>query len=290
MSVYILASRKYTDEPYIDDVMVQKALNERGIECHIVCWQDKLMASEGDVIINRSCWDYPQHLEEFLKQIECFSKQARMLNSYELMSRNYDKTYLLDLEKQGFPVTPSAKCESLDDVKSAIKKVGLPAICKPTVSASGIDTLLLNEDNFDVKLQEIEEIFTRKSAVLIQPFIEEIQTVGERSILVIDGEAVGCIKKLPKAGSHLANGHQGGSADFVPLNDEDLKFTGYVLSKLSYRPNFMRIDTIPTADGYKILELEMIEPCLYLDRQPKAFEVMVNMLTRIHNDEQTKEK
>lgn len=50
-----------------------------------------------------------------------------------------------------------------------------------------------------------------KGAIIAQKFIKEIKK-GDRRIILIDGEYVGSVARIPKKGSIKANFHAGGSA------------------------------------------------------------------------------
>ena len=61
-----------------------------------------------------------------------------------------------------------------------------------------------------------------KGAIIAQKFIKEISQ-GDRRIILIDGEYVGSVARIPKKGSIKANFHAGGSAQRSGLVFKDRK-------------------------------------------------------------------
>ena len=81
-------------------------------------------------------------------------------------------------------------------------------ICKPWLGHGGEDILLF--ENKILLLQYLNS--ENKKDFLIQPFIEEITTEGDRRVILANGKVICDYVRLPAQGKIASNGAQGGSA------------------------------------------------------------------------------
>lgn len=106
-------------------------------------------------------------------------------------------------------------------------------IAKPWLGHGGEDVTLF---------QEKSDLFTylksrdsKQDPLLVQPFLEEIHTLGDRRVLIANGKVVCHFVRLPAQGRIAANLAQGGSAQLKPLTPEQneicLKLARYLQEK-----------------------------------------------------------
>lgn len=93
-------------------------------------------------------------------------------------------------------------------------------ILKPIFGNGGAGVFHLKPD--DDNLNALLEIFTRLSRepVIVQRYLPEIRQ-GDKRIILIEGEPVGAVLRVPKAGEARANLHVGGQAKKAALNARD---------------------------------------------------------------------
>ena len=180
------------------DSLTIEPLHKRGIKVEPIIWSSPPPTlTQFDAIIMRSAWDYHLHTSTFIRWLNTL-KEAHIpiFNTVETMLWNMDKSYLFDLSKQGVPIVPSIKIESLNENILAKINTWSEIIIKPTISASAFGIKKLQTAN---KKEVIHEINTLLSVgnVLIQPFMKEIYD-GEISFIFFDKQFSHAVRKIPK--------------------------------------------------------------------------------------------
>lgn len=107
-----------------------------------------------------------------------------------------------------------------DALMQFVSDVGGRAVVKPVDGhgGSGVFVLRLDDPNKNVILDTLTMEGTR--AVMVQRFIPEV-TKGDKRILLVGGEAIGAINRVPKGGDIRSNIHVGGSVERATLSARD---------------------------------------------------------------------
>lgn len=279
----ILVSEKYYNEPHIDDMALRDELTAEGHTAKIVAWDDEnIDFSLFKIAIIRSCWDYDQRLNEFLKQLYLIQSKCLLLNPYKTIKENSSKFYLKNLKEKGALIVPTIFIDSELDFKKQIIDFNCEqVIIKPVISASGRDTYRYNSNDTKGIEDAVKKILKTKP-VMIQPYIESIETVGERSTVVIDGQPVFTMKKKPARGSYLVHKHWGGTYTETIPTEQDLLFLKETLSLLEEELLYARVDYVYGKDKKPLLlELELIEPNLYLAQNILGLKILSQKLSSI---------
>lgn len=279
----ILAADYYVKNPYRDDVALKEEIEKRGFRAEIVSWADETFSFDKvKVSILRACWDYQDHLDFFLKRLKHISAQSILVNPYAMVKENANKKYLKGLSKQGVPIVPSFFITQESEIEERISQISTDrVIIKPVVSASGHDTHLFYKKDIDGMKACVRQILGQKE-VLIQPFMERIQTCGEKSIVVIDGQITFAMQKKPKEGGFLVHRHYGGQYLPHEVSAKEKDFVSDLLQKIAENPAYMRIDLLESKAGHLLLlELELIEPNLYLCEDSVGKERLADYLCRL---------
>ena len=100
---------------------------------------------------------------------------------------------------------------------------------------------------------------------MIQAFLPSVIEEGEYSFLYFGGQFSHGLIKRPKKGDYRIQSLYGGTEDtYVPSGTERASARS-VLNVLDFTPLYARVDLLRGLDGkLKLIELEMIEPYLYL--------------------------
>lgn len=222
-----------------------------------------------DLVIIRSTWDYQHFPQDFLKTLQEIDRsKARLENSLELVEWNMNKSYLRDLESRGVNIVPSAFPEecSLELLLSLYDRFSTnELIIKPLISANADNTLRVRKETLTSSLHTIRSVFTSRS-FMVQPFMPNILTEGEYSLIYFGGDFSHALLKKPKSGDFRVQEEHGGilysiHADPV-LQDSAQK----VLNALDEVPLYARVDLVRNRDDeYFLMELELIEPSLYFN-------------------------
>lgn len=263
-----------------DDQLAVDALRRRGIAVEPVVWDDPAVAwSAFDQVVIRSTWDYhlkPDLYERWLRGFLATPEQLR--NPPESVLANLDKRYLRVLAERGAPIIPTAWVDRgpqrpLRDLLQA--NDWDQVVIKPAVSASAHGTWRTTL----AKADSDEPRFAAQamaSDLLIQPFIPEIATRGEWSLVFIDGDFCHAVIKLPAGGDFRVQGEYGGRSIAATPTPELIAQAAAILALVDgadHRPIlYARIDGVETADGFRLMELEINEPALYFKHSKDAAE------------------
>jgi glutathione synthase/RimK-type ligase-like ATP-grasp enzyme len=257
-----------------DDRLAAAELTRRGIEVQPAVWDDpKIDWSTFDQAVLRSCWDYHRRLPEFLGWLDRIERAGVPLwNPPSLVRFNADKAYLEALAVAGVPVVPTLRLErgASADLAAILDERGwTEAVVKPAVSASAFRTRRARREEAGAVQTELTEMLAG-SAVLIQPFLPEVQTRGEWSFLFFAGEYSHAVLKRPGEGDFRVQQELGGSAVAKRPDPGLLAQARAVAERIPGPWLYARVDGIELEGGFTLMELELIEPSLFLASDPEA--------------------
>ena len=267
-----------------DDALLQKALATRGIDTVRVDWADKTIDWRMfDCAVFRTTWDYFERFEEFTAWLTQAEKQTRIINDPSLVWWNMDKHYLRDLQLKGVPVVPSTFIEkgSAYSLLEMLEKRGWnEAVIKPCVSGAARHTYRLNAGNAG-EIQTIVEPLLKKEAFLLQPFMDEVVLTGEDTLMVIDGRFTHAVRKKAKPGDFRVQDDHGGTVHEYTPKQEQILLAEQAMAACSPEPLYGRVDMVRNSRGsWQVMELELIEPELWLRYHPPAAERFAEVLER----------
>lgn len=266
-----------------------------GLDADVRAWDDPTVSwRRYDLVVLRSPWDYHARLPEFLAWCEHVDVASRLLNPLDTVRWNTDKHYLADLAEAGVPVVPTRfvepDAEPLPALEAALAAFPDAAelVVKPTVSAGSIDTQRHRRDEAFAAANHVGRLLSAGRAVMLQPFLDAVDTRGETALLYFDGAFSHAIRKA----ALLRPGREG--ADHADLPDaiaprmpdpEELAAGDAVLAALragtGSTPLYARVDLIRDAAGQPtLLELELTEPSLFFAEAPGAADRFVEALAR----------
>ena len=114
---------------------------------------------------------------------------------------------------------PTMIARDLDALK-AFKAEHGDVILKPLYGNGGAGVFRLTPD--DRNLNSLHELFSsvNREPLIMQKFLPDVSR-GDKRIILIDGEPVGAINRVPAAGETRSNMHVGGRPEKVALSDRD---------------------------------------------------------------------
>jgi glutathione synthase/RimK-type ligase-like ATP-grasp enzyme len=266
------------------DRLVQRALEARGATVEARAWNDPAAGWDGfDAIVLRSNWDYHFEPEAFLGWLDRLERAgARVWNPPALVRWNLTKAYLLDLARAGVPTVATVILE--DETRAGLEAVMAArawsrVVMKPVISASAHDTRLVTGATMDEAVGALTSGAIRRP-VLVQPFVEEIQTKGEWSLVFIETEMTHAVLKRPAEGEFRVQPRLGGTVE-TPEPAAGVRTVGRAaLAALPVAPLYARIDGVETAAGFQIMEVEVNEPGLFFPHAPAAAQRFAEALLR----------
>lgn len=255
----------YTKQPALNDsdALVVPQLAARGIDAVAVPWDKKAADwKHFDAVILRSPWDYHTRVDEFrawLNHLDSLS--VPVYNDTATVFGNMDKSYLLTLASQGVPVVPTMRVD-------AGEPVTLPddwdhIIIKPVFGASAYGIQHFDRENTRAWTKHLNALL-KHGAALIQPFLSTIED-GEYSLLYFDGVYSHTVKKTPKRGEFRTQPEFGGLEESVPASATMRQTADMIMRALATPPLYTRIDGVVVDGTFLLMELELIEPYLFLE-------------------------
>jgi len=272
-----------------DDALLQQALTQLGISSVRIDWADpEVDWALFELAVFRTTWDYYERHEEFTPWLGNVQRMLPLCNTPEIIRWNMDKHYLLDLQSQGVAVVPFVLLEagSQVDLAASMREQGwTQAVVKPCVSGGARLTYRVNADN----ASEVEGIIRphlASEAFMLQPFVDAVLASGEDSLMVFDGQFTHAIRKLAKTGDFRVQDDHGGTVhertpepDQIVLAEQAMQAA---LNITGSRPVYGRADMVQMSDGsWAIMELELLEPELWLRYSPPAAEVFARGISRL---------
>ncbi len=116
---------------------------------------------------------------------------------------------------------PTAIARDLATIRAFKARHG-DIILKPLYGNGGAGVFRLDEN--DRNLSSLYELFTGMSRepMIVQKFLPAVAK-GDKRVILVDGEPVGAINRVPQAGETRSNMHVGGRPEKVGLTERDLE-------------------------------------------------------------------
>jgi len=261
--------RELTD----DDRPLLTELWTLGLEAEPAVWDDPSVDwRRYDAAVIRSAWDYhlsPAAFLAWLSRLEALG--VAVWNPPAVLRANLDKSYLKELEAAGVGVVPTAWVDrgagaDLDEILAA--RGWDEAVVKPSVSAGAFRTSRVARGRPEGQAA-LEHVLAHSDA-MIQPFLPEIASEGEWSFVFIGGEYSHAVLKTPRAGDFRVQQEHGGRTErrepppglLIQARDAAIAGPGPWL--------YGRVDGVRRGGDLLVVELELIEPFLFLSYAPGA--------------------
>lgn len=264
-----------------EEELLLNFLKKKEIEAKIEVWDDTSVNWESyDVVMIKSTWDYFDKVEQFRVWLDEMEKrQIKIYNSIGVLRWNMDKIYLNDLEKADIKVISTIWLDknasfSLQKFKDELGAEEM--IVKPRISGASKNTFKVGTENLkeiELKLNEL----IKHEDFMAQPYMKEIE-LGEQSFLFFNGKFSHAVKKVPKANDFRVQHYFGGS--IIPLAPDAsiMKQAQKVCDLFAPDCLYARVDGIVKDGILYIIELEIIEPLLYLYTHPAAFDTLLDAI------------
>jgi hypothetical protein len=247
-----------------------------------VSWDDASADWDAfDAVIVRSTFDYSRRRDEFLAWADALD--GRLRNPPAVLRWNSDKRYLSDLASAGLPVVPTIFVSPGDGQPPLEGEV----VVKPTVSAGARDTGRFAPGAHDTARALLVDITRSGRVAMVQPYLSAVDEHGETALVFVAGQLSHVLRKravLAPDEVAPARDDEIGAAEV--MYDEDLVHAGdatgaerelasaivaAVAERFGEPPLYARVDLLAGDDGApELLELELVEPALYLAEAPGA--------------------
>jgi glutathione synthase/RimK-type ligase-like ATP-grasp enzyme len=252
-----------------DDLPLVKALTELGCQVAMVPWdQPGVDWAQFDATVIRATWDYTTRREEFLAWV---ASVPRLHNPEPVVLANSDKTYLAELAAAGLPVVDTRLAPP--GTEPELPESG-EFVLKPSVGAGSRGVGRFDGPGAHQQAREhAQRLHAAGRTVLVQPYLDAVDTAGETALIFFDGVFSHAIRKGPMLRPD-ARYQVDGEALYFPEaisarqpSESELAVAERVLEHanggLAEDLLYARIDLLPGPDGPVVVELELVEPSLF---------------------------
>ncbi|WP_017729765.1 ATP-grasp domain-containing protein [Nafulsella turpanensis] len=259
-----------------ENTLLLEYLQARGLQVRKEIWDDpEVDWAAYDWVLLKAPWDYFDKYEAFLHWLNRLDQlEVPLLNPSAIVRWNSDKHYLKDIEAAGLPLIPFELLEKGEKV--SLEKyfdhfATEQLIVKPAVSGGAKNTFSFNRKEAE-ELSGRLNLLLEQEAFLVQPFISQIQEEGEWSLVFFNGQFSHCLLKRAKSGDFRVQHVHGGSVHPQTAPEALLEQAKRYIAAFARDCLYARVDGVQINGTFCLMELELIEPFLYLAGSPGSYE------------------
>jgi glutathione synthase/RimK-type ligase-like ATP-grasp enzyme len=263
----ILASATVLSHDDEDDAPLHAALKEAGVRAVTLPWDDPTVEwAKAKMVVLRATWNYLHHHEAFVKWVDRVSAETQLWNPAPIVRWNSHKGYLIELAERGLPVFPTKLVRRGEHADlRALAGDWDEVVVKPAVSAGSWGTIRVGEGDWEEGQAHLDKLAAQRD-MLVQPYFHSVHGHGERAVIWIDGQFTHEVRKSPRFA-----GDQEGISPGMPVGEAEREVAEAVLAATPGPLLYARVDLARDEAGRPhLMELELIEPSLYLADRPQA--------------------
>lgn len=214
--------------------------------------EEEVALSDFDVIWLRQDPPFDMHYITTTHLLDLVHPKTLVVND-PFWVRNYpEKLLVLNFPDLTPPTTIARDLETIKAFKAKHKDI----ILKPLYGNGGAGVFRLDEG--DRNLSSLHELFTgfSREPLIIQKFLPDVSN-GDKRVILVTGEPVGAINRVPAKGETRSNMHVGGRPEKVGLTDRDREICAKIGPLLREKGQiFVGIDVI----GDYLTEINVTSP------------------------------
>lgn len=257
-------------------------LKEKGLSIELVIWNDEKVNWENyQLAILKSPWNYFDLYEDFKTWLNLLEKKnIRLLNPIDVVRWNADKHYLKEIESAGLNITPSIFITNGDEINLNVffEKFNTDKlIVKPCISGGAKNTFKVTLDNVEEINQKLR-LLIQKEDFIIQPFLAEILESGEWSFIFFNGIYSHTLVKKAKQGDFRVQPAHGGSVHVQNPDQNLIEIAAEYVKLFAKNCLYARVDGTFVNNQFLLMELELIEPFLFLNTSNQNYGNYYNAL------------
>ncbi len=297
--IVVLTDERYThlndDDWYHAQIATEEgllidALRALDLQVERRAWSDASMDwRNARAAVFRSTWDYVERIDEFRAWLDRVSAHLPLFNDAALIRWNLDKHYLADLAERGVDIVPTVFLEKATSTTLAQwldRQQWDEVVVKPAISSGARLTWRATRADAERHQRTLARCLANE-AMLIQAFQSAIATEGELSLIVIDGRVTHAVRKTAQAGDFRVQDDHGGRVHPHTPSQAEIAFAHAAVRACPQPPLYARVDMARSDQGLRLMEIELIEPELFLRLYPPAARLLARALaTRLRTPTQ----
>lgn len=257
-----------------EDRLLSSILSDLAIPHEVAVWSDPTVDwSQYSHLLIKSPWDYFDYYSEFLRWIGKIREMGiPVLNDLDIVEWNSSKEYLLEIASKGFPVVSGMILKKgskpdLAEIRQQVK--GDTLVVKPLVSGGAKNTLRISISEWHLHEAKVAGLLQAED-FLVQPYIPEVAEVGEYSLLFFNGKFSHAVLKTPAKEDFRVQHYFGGTIREIQPSEAMLDSCQRLMDAFGKDTLYGRVDGVEIAGVFHLMELELIEPYLFLALSEKA--------------------
>ena len=193
-----------------------------------------------DTVLMRQEPPFDMHYITYTHLLDHLDKRVRVINNPVSVRNSPEKllvTHFIDL----MPKTIISK--NFSEIKEFSNKQS-KVVLKPLYGKGGEGIILLEADEqmFDIKLEDF--LSNEYEPIMVQEYLPIVKK-GDKRIILINGEPVGCLNRVPAEGEFRSNLGVGGLPELSELSSRDIEICQRIRKTLiDYDLYFVGIDVI----------------------------------------------
>lgn len=255
-----------------------EALVASGADPVVAVWDDPSVTWEKfDLVVAMYTWGYVTERDNFLRWAQDVAEVTCLENSVEHLRWSSDKTYLADLDAMGFPVVPTTWLQPGDPWQAPSRDY----VIKPTVASGGMGAARYAESDPELADKHIRDLHTAGHTVMVQPYQRTIDTAGETALIFLGDRFSHAVNKGPLLKADVGVTEALWEREVITATEPPaahLSLAEAVIGAVSRRlgpTTYARVDVLDGDDQARVLEVELVEPSLFLPSAPGATERLV---------------
>jgi hypothetical protein len=240
----------------------------------VVLWDDPGVAWDTyDIVVAIYTWGYVVRRAQFLAWVDRVASVTRLVNPAPVLHWNSDKTYLADLAADGIPIVPTTWvppgapwCPPAQDY-----------VIKPSVASGGIGAARYVTQALEVAERHVHALHDGGFTVMVQPYQAAVDSAGETALIFLDGAFTHAVGKAPLLRADVGVTDRLWEQQVITAvaptqaqraaADDVMRVVVDHFGPIGYG----RVDLVDGSDGHPlVLELELVEPSLFLAQAPGA--------------------
>jgi glutathione synthase/RimK-type ligase-like ATP-grasp enzyme len=247
------------------------ALDRLGFTADAPAWDDPAVDwRRYALVLLRSTWNYTEDLDAFLDWATRVSRVTRLLNGVDTVRWSTDKRYLLELDRAGVPIVPSA-------IAAPGEAWSPPAaadfVVKPSVGAGSRGARRFHAHETEAARTHALRLHAAGYHTLTQPYLHSVESNGETALMFIEGEFSHGVRKGPLlalGGAEVEGLFATETIEPRRPGADELSVANRAVAAIPGEPPlYARVDLIRDDTGRpRLLELELAEPTLFFSHGP----------------------
>jgi len=262
--------------PDPDLAILRAEFARRGVQARIECWEDESVDwSRFRAVVVRSTWNYVPRLRDYRAWLERTAARTQLINPLPAILWNLHKRYLAELAAEGMPVVPTVILPHgvQPDWAGLFEQHG-DLVLKPAISAGSFATVRVRAG--DAASARAHRAAHDDRDMLVQPLLRSVVEGGETNMVHLGSRFSHAIHKMARW-----DGQAEQSGGLVEPEPDERDAAERILRAVARRGfgklAYARVDMARDDGGTPLLmELEIVEPSLFLDRAPERAGLLVD--------------